>query len=128
MKTLAEKALEACKEYDRLLKAIHQNRIDIGDGSSSCDRIVETGDLDGYGNVQYIPDGKDTHLGEVFKGYISSESYEPEHCHYSESKALEIIGDCEGCLKAYKAVQERKSNKKKLGAIKRMIRSIARQA
>ena len=128
MKTLAEKALEACKEYDRLLKAIHQNRIDIGDGSSSCDRIVETGDLDGYGNVQYIPDGKDTHLGEVFKGYISSESIEPEPHHYSESKALEIIGDCEGCLKAYKAVQERKSNKKKLGAIKRTIRSIARQA
>ena len=128
MKTLAEKALEACKEYDRLLKAIHQNRIDIGDGSSACDRIIETGDLDGYGNVQYIPDGKDTHLGEVFKGYISSESFEPEHHHYSESKALEIIGDCEGCLKAYMAVQERKANKKKLAAVKRYIRAIARQA
>ena len=128
MKTLAEKALEACKEYDRLLKAIHQNRIDIVDGSSACDRIVETGDLDGYGNVQYILDGKDTHLGEVFKGYISSESYEPEHRHYSEAKALEIIGDCEGCLKAYKAVQERKTNKKKLAAVKRSIRAIARAA
>ena len=46
----------------------------------------------------------------------------------SEIKALEIIGDCEGCLKAYKAVQERKSNKKKLGAIKRTIRAIGRSA
>ena len=128
MKTLAEKAVEACKEYDRLLKAIDQNRIDIGDGSSACDRIIETGDLDGCGNVRYIPDGKDTHLGEVFKGYISSESYEPEHSHWSESEALEIIGDCEGCLKAYKAVQERKANKKKLGAVKRAIRAIARKA
>lgn len=126
MKTQAEKALEACREYDRLMAEIRKNTDDISD--AMCDRIIETGDLDGFGNVSYIPDGKQTHLSEVFAGYDENGAFEPVRHHYSRTEALEIIGDCEACRKAYEAVQARKLNRKKLGAIKRAIRIIGRAA
>lgn len=115
MKSKAEKALEACKEYDRLMNEIHMNTKTIGDGLDYCTRIPE------------LPEGVKSHVQEVFAGYIGGD-WEPTHYHYTEDKALEIIGDCAGCLRAYKAVQERKANKKKLGAIKRTIRALGRSS
>ena len=125
--TKAEKALAACKEYDRLMTEIQKNTKTIGDGLDECDRYIDATDPSGIQDVRYIPDGKGTHLSEVFAGYIGGD-WEPEHRHYTEAKALEMVKDCAGCLRAYKAVQERKANKKKLGAIKRTIRAIGRSA
>ena len=114
----AEKALNACKEYNRLMLEIKRNTEEIG--SSGCTRLVYN---------LYMKNGeRSTHLAEVFSGYDSDGYYEPVHHHWSQAEALEIIGDCEGCRKAYQAVQERKSNKKALGAIKRTIRMIGRLA
>ena len=122
MKTLAEKALEACKEYDRLMKEIAKNKEEIG-RAPECDRYADSD------SGPYIPDNGMTHLSEVFAGYDSDDGYfAPIHCHYKADEALEIIGECEGCRQAYMAVQERKANKKKLAAVKRYIRAIARQA
>ena len=126
--TKAEKALAACKEYDRLMTEIRKNTKTIGDGVDECDRYIDATDPSGIKDVRYIPDGKDTHLSEVFAGYDEDGMFEPIHFHYSRPEALEIIGDCKGCRKAYEAVQERKANKKKLGAIKRTIRAIGRAA
>lgn len=123
MKTQAEKALEACKEYDRLMTEIAMNTRTISDGLSYCTRMVSQ---PGY-FAQALPDGVKSHVGEVFSGFIAGE-FEPEHHYYSEKAAIAIIGDCAGCLRAYKAVQERKANKKALGSVKRKIRMIARAA
>lgn len=123
--TKEEKALAACKEYDRLMTAIRKNTDDISD--AMCDRIIETGDLDGHGNVSYIHDGKKTHLAEAFESYDGGSDF-PVRCYKTPEEIAEIIGDCEGCKKAYEAVQDRKSNRKKLGSIKRTIRAIGRAA
>lgn len=122
MKTQAEKALEACKEYDRLMKAIDNNRQAIGN-ATECDRYADSD------SGPYIPDHGVTHLDEVFAGYDSDDCYfAPLHCHYQRDEALEIIGECEGCRQKYEAIQERKANRKKLAAVKRSIRAIARAA
>jgi len=119
----ADKALLACKEYDRLMTAIRANTKDIGDGAECCSRWVS----DGTGG-HWIPGGGMTHLTEAFEPYESDGEHFPTKEWNDEHGALEIIGDCAGCLKAYKAVQERKANRKKLGAVKRSIRAIGRAA
>jgi Fe-S cluster biogenesis protein NfuA len=122
VKTKAEKALEACKEYDRLMKEIDKNRQAIG-SAPECDRYVDSE------SGPYIPDHGMTHLNEVFAGYDTDDGYfAPLHCHYQGDEVLEIIGECEGCKKSYEAIQERKANRKKLAAVKRSIRAIARSA
>lgn len=118
----AEKALAAIREYDRLMIAIAKNKDDIGAGIDCCDRFV----TDQYG-CKYIPDGKSIHLSDAFApfddddgcGYLVKQYNTPE-------EIAEIIGDCEGCKKSYAAIQDRKQNRKKLGAIKRSMRAIAR--
>ena len=118
-----EKALHACKEYDRLMTEIAMNKKTIGDGLSYCTRmVIKPGYFD-----PALPNGVKSHVQEVFSGFIGGD-WEPELHYYSESKALEIVSECAGCLRAYKAVQERKANRKKLGAVKRAIRMIGRAA
>ena len=66
MKTHAEKALEACKEYDRLMKAIDNNRLTIGN-APECDRYFDSD------SGPHIPYHGMTHLDEVFAGYDSDD-------------------------------------------------------
>lgn len=122
----ADKALAACKEYDRLMTAIKRNTEEIGEGVEVCSRWVS----DGTGG-HWIPGGGMTHLTEAFTPYESMPDY-PDYSHINEwndePAALEIIGECTGCLRAYNAVQERKANRKKIGAVKRTIRMIGRKS
>lgn len=122
----AEKAIHLCQEYDRLLKAIDQNRKDIG--SVPCSReVISTEECMGETIIHTsIPDGEKSHLSEVFEGYDSDGNWEPVHHHFNQFESLELIGDCEGCLKSYWAVQARKANRKQLGSIKRSIRALGR--
>ena len=120
----AEKALAACKEYDRLMTEIRKNTKTIGDGLDHCTRMAP---VPSAPFLKELPEGVKSHVQEVFAGYVGGD-WEPEHRHYTEAKAMEMVKDCPGCLRAYKAVQERKANKKKLGAIKRTIRAIGRSA
>lgn len=121
-KSSAEKALAALIEYDSLMSAISSNREAIGD-APECDRYFDSP------HRPYIPDNGITHLAEVFAGYEKDSSYfEPVRGYFNRAESLEIIGDCEGCRQAYEAIQERKANRKKLGAVKRAMRMIARGA
>jgi hypothetical protein len=61
VKTKADKALEACKEYDRLMSAIKRNTEEIGEGLDVCSRWVD--DESG----RHFAGGDDTHLAEAFK-------------------------------------------------------------
>ncbi|MFZ4539831.1 hypothetical protein [Propionivibrio sp.] len=124
MKTQEEKALAAVIEYDRLMGAIYECRKAISNPANECDRVV--GGDDPW--QSHIPDGKQTHLAEVFAGYDDNDGFMPMHCHYDHSEAMEIIGECEGCRKTFDAIQERKRLKTSLGTIKRTIRSIARNS
>lgn len=117
----SDKALAACIKYDFLMAEIKRNTKKIGEGFSYCTRMVSK---DGYFDP-VLPDGVKSHIQEVFAGFVGGD-FECEHRHYGKSKAIEIIGECAGCLKSYNAVQERKMNKKKLGAVKRAIRMIGR--
>lgn len=121
MSSQAEKALAACRRYDELMTSIRRDTELIS--SAECDRVVSTG---GEVDISYIPDGKKTHLQDVFDGYEDEGVYGVVKCHYLPEEALEIIGDCEGCKRAFEAVQRRKLARKQLGAVKRAIRIIAR--
>ena len=123
MKTKAEKALDACKEYDRLMTEIRRNTDEIGSGADSCSSWV----CDRYG-IKSIPGNGMTHLTESFEPHEDEGECFTTKVFNDETEIIEIIGECQGCLRAYKAVQERKANKKKLGTIKRTIRAIARAA
>lgn len=119
--TKADKALAACREYDRLMKAIAKNKSDIGDGLEHCTWWII--DIDGS---RHIPNENDTHLSSAFEFHI--DEYSGERAYLSEQEQLEIVGECEGCLKAWHAIKDRKANKKALGIIKRSIRLIGRSA
>ena len=118
MKTRAEKALHLCREYDRLMSSIAKLKNDIGDGLGHCERYV-TGP-----NGDYITDGKATHLSEAFEFRFDDD--QDDRVYNSEKEQLEIIDDCSGCLKAWKAVRDRKAARKALGIVKRQIRMIGR--
>lgn len=117
----SEKALAACREYDRLMTSIAKAKRDIGDGLDRCDRRFT-----GPSGDNYIPDGKQTHLADAFDFCFDEDAYGEVRMYHSELEQIEIIGDCEGCMKAWKAVRERKEDRKKLGIVKRSIRAIAR--
>ena len=119
MKTRAERALHLCGEYDRLMSAIAKLKSDVGDGLEQCDRRVSTGGQDGYGDVSYIPDGKQTHLADAFEPHYRN--FDDDAVYATEQEQIEIIGECEGCLKAWKAVRDRKAARKALGIVKRQI-------
>lgn len=119
MKTREEKALHLCQEYDRLMTSIAKCKSDIGDGLSDCDRKVS-----GPDGFDYIPDGKQTHLADAFDYGIDED--DEERIYLGEQDQLEIIGDCEGCLKAWTAIHERKTARKALGIVKRQIRMLGR--
>ena len=118
MKTLAEKALHLCGEYDRLMSSIAKSKSDIGNGLANCDRIFTGPDGD------YIPDGKQTHLADAFEPHYRD--FDDDAVYATEQEQIEIIGECEGCLKAWKAVRDRKAARKALGIVKRQIRMIGR--
>ena len=118
----ADKALAAILEYDRLMSAINDCRKIISNPANECDRAVTVEEW------TYIPDNKHSHIQGVLAGFIDSDGYAPVHHHFHRDEALEIIGDCEGCLKVFEAIQERKRLKAKLGSTKRTIRLIARNA
>ncbi len=126
----ADRALALCKEYDRLLCEISRNRDEISRASEKCDRMVtySGGPLGKGVSYNAVPDGGNTCIGDVFEGYLTDSNFEPERRYYTETEALEIIGDCEGCMKVYLAVQARKANRMKLGAVKRSIRALGRIA
>lgn len=122
--TKEEKALAACKEYDRLMIEIKKNTTTIGDGLEYCTRREPVPSAPW---LKEIPEGKQSHLAEAFESFDGGTDF-PVRCYHTPEDIKEIIGECSGCLRAYKAVQERKANKKKLGAIRRTIRAIGRAA
>lgn len=122
--TKGEKALAACKEYDRLMIEVKKNTATIGDGLDYCTRMEPVPSAPW---LKEIPEGKQSHLAEAFESFDGGTDF-PVRCYHTPEDIEEIIGECSGCLRAYKAVQERKANKKKLGAIKRTIRAIGRAA
>lgn len=121
----AEKALAAIREYDRLMTAIAQNKADIGDGLDACVRYVDT-DEDGRKCEHLIPGDGKSHLAEAFEPRLVSNDYFDQETYSSPEEIAEILIDCPGCQKAYAAIQERKANRKKLGAVKRAMRMIGR--
>lgn len=127
MATQAEKALSAVREYDRIMVAISTNTTEINKGLEACDRRHLLPGDDWNEPVSYIPDGKQTHLADAFTPYEDDDgTCYPIKGYNTPEEISEILGDCEGCKKAYAAIIERKANRKALGIIKRSMRAIAR--
>ena len=78
--TKVEKALAACKEYDRLMTEIRKNTKTIGDGLANCTRMAP---VPSAPFLKELPDGVKSHVQEVFAGYVGGD-WEPEHRHYTE--------------------------------------------
>lgn len=120
----AEKALAAIREYDRLMTAIAQNKLDIGNGLGKCENLVSA-TLHGE-DVSYMREGGVSHLEKAFAPHIDNSSMFDELAYNTPEEIAEILSECPGCQEAYAAIQERKANRKKLGAVKRAMRMIGR--
>ena len=101
------KALDACRKYYREAKTIKDLTRYIGDELSQCPLIAVPGAVWLEGEAI----DKQTHLSAVFQG-----------------RDLAILQECEHCRVAYDLVQRRKAARQRLGAAKRYINRIGKQA
>lgn len=124
MKSREEKALAACKEYDRLMNEIKRLTKVIGEGISAC---VDPKAYEWVGGeTKHNPH---THLHAAFALEDGGDYWDgPRRVGKTPKEVEEILAPCLGCRMAYKYVRERKEAKKQLGIIKRTIRAIGRAA
>lgn len=112
--TIEQKALAACREYVRLNALIRQLTRDIGGNLSLClgNGQIDT-DSEGFGYPR-------THLREMWSWVgVSRENLE---------KARAEFKTCPHCVKADELIQQRKAARLSLGAAKRQITKIGKEA
>ena len=118
----AKKALAVCIEYDRWMREIADLSAKIGTAPDTCTRAAH-----GEHGL-YFPDGGETHLDEVFRGYDEDDNFEPVRRHWSPQEAVAMVSECPHCSTVYAAIQARKLARQELGIVKRKIRAIGRRA
>ncbi|CAJ0701641.1 hypothetical protein LMG19089_02889 [Ralstonia edaphis] len=122
MADMAQKALAVCAEYDRWMCEIADLSAKIGVAPDTCTRAA-------HGEFGlYFPEGAETHLDEVFRGYVEDRQFEPVLHHWSPQEAVAMVSECPHCSAVYAAIHARKLARQQLGIVKRKIRAIGRAA
>ena len=119
--TRQERALKACIEYDTLLTRIKELSHGISDAIGQCPIFNDPNAIpDAHGHYP-------THLNQAFQPFLTGDSiFGPVHEWLGDNEKREILDQCPHCSMAYEFIQQRRAAKKRLGIIKRSIRSIGR--
>ncbi len=121
MSEKSTKALDLCREYDRLIERVNNLTKNIGYALKGC-RLAEEGKVDNKGRLV-------THLTEAYASYLDNQGdYWPERMWLDEEEQKEVLEKCSSCSMAHHLIQERKAARKALGIVKRQIRMIGRLA
>lgn len=118
--TRQERALKACIEYDTLMKRIKELSHGIRDAIGQCPI---------FNDPNAIPDARGhypTHLHQALAAHDEDGMFHPIRVWLDEDEKREILDQCSHCSMAYEFIQQRRAAKKRLGIIKRSIRSIGR--
>ena len=123
MKT-AMRALELCREYDQLSARITDLTQQIGNCLGQCMVVVNaTADSPLNAKGYYT----ETHLAQALAPAVIDDGFHsPFTAWLDDDDKQQILELCPHCSMAYEHIKARKAAKKRLGAVKRSIRSIGR--
>ena len=120
----ASRALLACVAYDHNLRLISDLTRRIGYKLGACRR----GSMpENFAQQADDPKQGTTHLAEAYTPLVHDDGrFSPVRVWHEEDAQKAIMADCPHCLEAHALIQERKATRKRLGVVKRLIRSIGR--
>lgn len=144
MPDLCRSAVEACRRYEGAAADVARLTKEIGDALKECPTLdPETRFADEFGPMP----GNWTHLKAVYKAVVPREPDDayrttPDYAGrlFAGDEAMPAAdipgfpGDppadmsCPHCLKAHRAIQERKAARQRLGSAKRYVRSVGKRA
>lgn len=104
-----QKAVQACADYVRINKEIKRLGQEIGEALTWCPA-----------NRTSYSEGE-THLREYYRN-VNAAEYVGER--YDRVKGQDEFEACQHCVTAHKLIQDRKSARRSLGAVKRRITQI----
>lgn len=140
---LCESALSACRQYENAATEIARLTKEIGDALMECPTLDPEEGIAGVGPMP----GQWTHLKAVYKVIVPTGPEDARRIGSDEATRIlagddpmpsdEVPGlpgdppsdmECPHCLKAHRAIQERKSARQRMGAAKRFIRSVGKRS
>lgn len=109
--TNADKALAACADYVRICKYIKRLGRDIGDTLSRCPGTEKHGE-------------GETHLFDYYRNLNAAQCLSS---YPQRVKGRDEFEACSHCVATHELIQERKSARRSLGAVKRRITLIGKE-
>ena len=114
MKTIEQRAIEACIRYDEKATEVARASKAISEALQQCPRS------DIFGGHEWR-----SHIDEAWKSDLHHLDIGVDGVDAAQAR---IIGSCPACTAALAAIMERKRLNKQVGAAKRQIRAIAKAA
>lgn len=138
---MSDKAVKACADYARLSAEIKNLTRVIGGAIDKCPGIsgkrkytqtFGASELLGSNGQPYTVECTDesdpTHLKEAYTPDVDEGYYDRSRVYMEEADLREFLSACPHCLAAHEAIQQRKVARKSLGATKRWITKIGKEA
>lgn len=123
---IEQRALEAVRAYSSANREIKRlNRV-IGDALGECftSHVMAHGGFESDNLPSW-----ESHLQRAYGHDIGDEeSGEPRRIYKSAKAQAAILAECQFCMKAHNAIQQRKLARQKFGVAKRQITSLGREA
>ena len=122
----AEKALAACIAHAKAKDEIARLSTEIGEHLCRCPGVNGETDAD----APSIPfKDHQTHLARSYEPRLDDGYFEPVRSFLSNKEIVALLTEeCSHCLAAHNAIQTRKQARQKLGAARRWITRIGREA
>lgn len=121
---MSVKALKACADYARLNAEIRRLSKVIGDCIDKCPGVFYREIRNAKGDLT-ATNTTATHLTAAFACDIDDDG---DRYFLTLEEQLEALAGCPHCLAAHEAIQQRKTARKSLGATKRWITKIGKEA
>ncbi|MGF6153982.1 hypothetical protein [Pseudomonas fluorescens] len=110
MKT-ASKFEQACADYAEARLVVRKATLRIGAYLSDCTRADDDSKTNRKG-------GQYSHVSQVLEWEVDDYGNEST---YTAAERAEVLAECQGCQKAWQAIQDRREWRKKFGIAKRRV-------
>jgi Zn finger protein HypA/HybF involved in hydrogenase expression len=124
--SIEARALAACREQSSANAEVRRLSKAISRALSACFEVWAKGTVSSYDEFAYRP--YTSHLEQAYAHEeVENDHWSGTHKEWlSESDKLEILGECQHCMAAHNAIQERKVARRRLGAARRAVTMIGR--
>lgn len=125
---MSDRALKACTEYARINAEIKALSRELSDALSKC-RGVDPAPYPGSVSDLLYAAHSETHLKRIYRGVVEEHPCGLEIRFLNDKEiCARLMNECDHCLVAHMAIQQRKAARRRLGATKAFITKIGKEA